>query len=127
MMVQQSEMSGYVERRGQPRYKLKDGVLAFLGSIPCSIMDISQSGMAVNYVVLSEQEIMPLHYDLFSSEKMTYLTNIPGVLVAQSDPLPAASYSVLQTKRLSIKFDPLPGEQLCRLTQFITENSIDNA
>lgn len=115
------------ERRTSRRFKVSESTFAFFGSTPCRIVDISESGMAVNHVVLSSKPLSPSFFDLFSAERETFLPQIPGELVDEVALFPMPMFSVLPTKRLCIKFDALTTEQLDQLKRFIEINAVGEA
>lgn len=111
------------ERRKHPRYKLKEGTYAFLEATPHAIVDISESGMAIKYVAFKERCITEYNFDLFSSDKDNYLPGISGELIAEISLIPPTLFSVLHTKRLSIKFDALSLDQQSQLRYFIVQSA----
>lgn len=115
------------ERRTNPRFKVREGTFAFFGSTPCRILDISESGMAVNHVIMSNKSLAPVFFDLFSSDKKEYLQHIPGELINEVALFPMPLFSVLPTKRVSIKFDELTTEQREKLRLFIDNNAVGEA
>ena len=111
------------ERRKHPRYKVKEGTLAFLEATPCAIVDISESGMAINYVAFIEKCITNYIFDLFSSNKNNYLPHIPGEVVAERALVSPSLFNVIHTKRLGIKFDTLTPDQQSLLRYFIAQSA----
>ncbi|WP_153305910.1 hypothetical protein [Desulfogranum mediterraneum] len=111
------------ERRRYPRFKVREGTFAFLESIPCTIEDISEAGMAVQFVVLDKKHLFPLFIDLLSYEQETYLQQIPVGKVDESVLFPPL-FSVLQTKKVRVAFDTLNHEQQSGLRRFIARSSI---
>ncbi|PIE59846.1 MAG: hypothetical protein CSA32_02130 [Desulfobulbus propionicus] len=121
--------SGAKERRENKRYKLKDGTFAFFGATPCRVLDISKGGIAVTYVDFKENPELshPFRLSLFSTANESYLAPLAGELVEEVASFPASFFSVLQMKRLSIRFDQLSPEQKEQLDMFIAKNSAGEA
>lgn len=115
------------ERRTSKRFKVNEGTFAFFGSTPCRILDISETGMAVNHVMLNNKTLSTVFFDLFSAEKEEYLSQIPGELVNEVALFPMPLFSVLPTKRLCIKFDELTSAQREKIRLFIDSNAVGEA
>lgn len=109
------------ERRRHPRYTAKDRTFAFWGATPYVIVDISESGMAVNYIALRNKPAAPYFFDLFHPPRRAYLPAIPGKIIAEVAPDPIPMFCTLQTKRLCIQFDPLTATQQSLLRSFIRQ------
>jgi len=105
------------ESRRHKRYRACEGALAFLGSVPGTITDISQGGMCVNYVVFGKDPDQVLKLDIFFSEADFYLPGIPGRIVSD----------VVQVRRLGIEFGELSSEQEAGLKYFLLHNTISEA
>ncbi|WP_028580003.1 PilZ domain-containing protein [Desulfogranum japonicum] len=112
------------ERRKFPRYRVKDGVFAFLGSTPGMIVDISEGGMAIEYIVLNKDEVSAASFDLFSTHQQDYIANIPGATVGEVDVFPSSYFSSFKTTRLSVQFGEMNREQQSKLRYFILQNTI---
>ena len=110
-----------MERRHFPRYKVTEGTVAFVDATPHTIIDISEVGMAVNYVPISSDEVIAACFDLFCVNDKSYLPNIPGAVVAEQATFPAPLFSNLRTKRVSIRFTDLSKQQLKSLRLFIDQ------
>ncbi|WP_319549844.1 PilZ domain-containing protein [Desulfogranum marinum] len=111
------------ERRKHPRYKVKQGTLAFVEANPCEIIDISESGMAINYIAFNERRISSYKFDLFSSDKETYLPHLPGEIVTEIALVPPSLFSVIRTKRLGVQFEDLTLDQRSLLRYFIVQSA----
>ena len=122
-MEQEPQVIHREERRKHTRYKVKEGTLAFLEATPCVIVDISESGMAVNYVAFKDECIANYNFDLFSTDRDTYLPRISGELVAEIALVPPSLFSVIHTKRLGIKFNTLSLDQQSLLRYFIVQSA----
>ncbi len=115
------------ERRKFPRYRVKDGVFAFLGSTPGMIVDISEGGMAIEYIVLQKDEVSAASFDLFSTQQQDYIADIPGSTVSTVDVFPSSGLGTFKTTRLCVKFGELNSEQKSKLRYFILQNTIARA
>ena len=122
-MIQKSTATGR-DRRRHKRFRVPEGVLAFLGSVPGTITDISQGGMCVNYVVFEKNPDQELKLDIFFSEGDFYLPGIPGRIVSDIDYSSKAPFSAVQVKRLGIQFGELTSEQETGLQHFLLHNTI---
>lgn len=116
--------SGVAERRRHRRFRVKQGALAFLGSTPGTIVDISEGGLTVHYVVLERQPAAQLQLDIFFGGDDFYLQGIPGNLITDGQTLSDQLYSSLSVKRLGIQFGELSSEQRSRLKYFILNNTV---
>ncbi|NOQ47186.1 MAG: hypothetical protein GQ559_11050 [Desulfobulbaceae bacterium] len=123
-MEKQLDITGGVDRRRHQRFRVKDGALAFLGTVPGTIVDISESGMTVHYVVLEKEPERSLRLDIFFSGNDFYLPDIPSELVSDMSSLPDTPFSTLRVKRLGIKFGELTGKQKDKIKYFILHNTI---
>jgi PilZ domain len=112
------------DSRRHKRFRVREGALAFLGSVPGTITDISQGGMSVNYVVFEKNPDQVLRLDIFFSEDDFYLPDIPGRIVSDIDYPSEVSFSAVQVKRLGIRFGELTSEQETGLKYFILHNTI---
>ena len=125
-MKQETTDAGRDSRRHK-RFRACEGALAFLGSVPGTITDISQSGMSINYVVFEKDPDQVLKLDIFFSEADCYLPGIPGRIVSDEDCPSEAPYSVVQVRRLGIQFGELSSEQEAALKYFLLHNTISEA
>lgn len=125
-MKQKTTDAGRDGRRHK-RFRVPEGALAFLGSVPGTITDISQGGMSVNYVVFEKDPNQVLKLDIFFSEGDFYLPGIPGRIVSDVDYPPEAPFSAVQVKRLGIQFGELTSEQEAGLQYFLLHNTTSEA
>ena len=115
------------ENRRHKRFRVREGALAFLGSVPGTITDISQGGISVNYVVFEKDPDQVLKLDIFFSAGDFYLPGIPGRIVSDEDYPSEAPFSAVQVKRLGIQFGELTSEQEASLKYFLLHNTISEA
>jgi len=115
------------ERRGQPRYRVREGALAFLGTTPGTIVDISEQGIAVHYMVLERESVHHRALDIFFAEDDFYLADLPVEVVSDVQAEPRALFSAVPVRRLSLKFGRLTDEQRDRLQYFILHNTVSEA
>jgi hypothetical protein len=115
------------ERRGRKRFRVKVGALAFLGTVPSTIVDISESGMAINYVVFEKEPDRRFRLDIFFAADDFYLPDIPTALVSDVQSLPESRFSAIRVKRLGLRFCELNKEQTARIQYFILHNTIAEA
>ncbi len=115
------------ERRRHKRFKVKDGALAFIGSVPGTIVDISEGGMTVRYVVLEKELNSPFQLDIFFGINDFYLPDVPGDVVNEGVDFPQPPFSAFYIKRLGIKFGELTSEQESQVKYFILNNTVSEA
>ena len=115
------------ERRQHPRYRVRDGALAFLGTTPGTIVDISEQGLAIHYVVLERKPDHRFQLDIFFADDEFYLADLPVEMVSDVSPEPQTLFSSIQVRRLGLKFGRLTDEQRDRLRYFILHNTVAEA
>ena len=115
----------FTELRKKPRFKVKEGALAFFNPNPSilgSIIDISEGGLAFTYmdnsVSLPEE---PVKLDILMSDDGFYLDQLPFETVADFRIPPEYSFSTVTMKRLCLKFGELSAEQKKQLDYFISK------
>jgi len=111
------------DSRRHKRFRVREGALAFLGSVPGTITDISQGGMSVKYVVFENDIDQVVKLDIFFSEGDFYLPDIPGRIISDVDYPSEAPFSAVQVKRLGIQFGELTSEQEAGLKYFLLHNT----
>lgn len=107
------------DRRAHDRFAVKEGSVAFLGVVPATVVDISEGGMAVRFVVMDRMPESCFPLDIFSEKEDFYLRELSAELVSTTDLPPASSFSVIMVKRVGIRFAELNNEQKERLKCFI--------
>jgi hypothetical protein len=112
------------ERRERKRFRVKEGALAFVGTVPCTIVDISESGLAINYVVFEKEPDRRFQLDIFFADDDFFLSDIPSALVCDVLSLPESRFSAIRVKRLGLRFCELDQEQIARIQYFILHNTI---
>jgi hypothetical protein len=111
------------ERRCYPRFRVKNGALAFLGAVPGEIADIGLKGMSMKYVPMDKVESKPLKIDIFVPEQDFYLPGLSCRLVSAVDIPADAPFQVVRVKRLSLEFCELSEEQQAGLQYFFQHNT----
>ena len=110
-----------VERRRCPRHRVQENAVAFYGKWPCSIVDISEVGMAVSCASGEIESGESGHLDIFLADAGFYLPQVPVNLVQAQPTLPRSMFSTLRFKRISLEFGPLSSEQRARIQDFIQD------
>lgn len=120
----------HAELRKKPRFKVKDGALAFFNPNPSilgSIIDISEGGLAFTYMnnssSIPEQE-ESVKLDILMSDDGFYLDQLPFEKVADFQMPTEYSFSTIIMKRLSLKFGKLSAEQKKQLDYFISKYTV---
>ncbi len=114
------------ERRQNERFSVKEGALAFLGTTPGAIVDISNTGIAVHYVVFERELAHTLELDIFFPENDFYLPGLPLQVV--SERLVSGSFlAMVEINRLGIQFGEMTKQQREKLQLFIHHNTISSA
>lgn len=115
------------ERRSHKRFRVKEGALAFLDTVPGTIVDISEGGMAIHYVVFEKEPERRFRLDIFFAAEDFYLADLPSELVSDIRSQPESQFSAVRVKRLGIRFGELDDDQKARLKYFILHNTIAEA
>lgn len=115
------------ERRQHKRFRVKEGALAFLGTTPGTIVDISEGGLALHYVVFEQEPQRQFRLDIFFAEDDFYLPDIPSELVTDIRSQTESPFCAIRVKRLGIRFGELTSEQKERLRYFILHNTVSEA
>jgi len=126
-MKQKPMVNAQSERRSQKRFRVKEGALAFLGNTPGSIIDISEEGMAINYIVFEKEPHGQFRLDIFFGADDFYLADIPSELVSDVQSQPESPFSAVRVKRLGLRFGELNEEQKTNLKYFILHNTVSEA
>ncbi len=111
------------ERRAKKRFSVKEGALAFLGAVPGSIIDISESGIAVSYVVFEQEPEGRFRLDIFFEDDEFHLPDIEVELVTSGRTMVASGCATMQVRRLGLRFCELKSEQKDQLRYFILHNA----
>ena len=112
------------ERRCCPRFRVKNGALAFLGAVPGKIADIGLKGMSMKFVPMDKVEGKQLKIDIFVPDQDFYLPGISCRLVSEIDIPADAPFQVVRVKRLSLEFCDLTNEQQAGLQYFFKHNTL---
>ncbi len=127
MTGQHQGVPSVTDRRRFPRYRVKDGALAFIGAVPGAIVDISEGGMAVHYAVFGREPDRNLRLDIFLGSDDFLLKDIPASIVNDSTLDPDAPFRAVQVKRFSLRFGELSDQQKSSLRYFILHNTVSEA
>ena len=121
-------LNAHSERRSHKRFRVKEGAMAFLGTVPGTIVDISESGMAIHYVVFEREPGRQFRLDIFFADDDFYLSDIPSEIISDTQSLSDSSpFSAVRVQRLGIRFCELNDEQERRLKYFILHNTVAEA
>lgn len=123
-MYKQNGPGKAVDRRRHKRFRAREGALAFLGSVPGRIVDISRSGMSFLYVVFEKRAAQSLTLDIFFPADDFFLRDIPVFLVSDIDCPARTPFVSVQVKRLGVRFAELSAEQKVSLQHFLAHNTI---
>jgi hypothetical protein len=115
------------DRRQHRRFRVKEGALAFLGQVPGTIIDISEGGMSIHYVVFEREPSNTMQLDIFFAENEFFLPDLPVQLVSDVDASEEPLFSATKVKRLGIRFGELNSEQRSQLKYFILNNTVSTA
>ena len=111
-----------VERRQQPRYRVKDSAFAVLNDDPVKlapILDIAMGGLGVyvNEGNLRTKESSKL--EIMLADCSFYMENLPFELISNFKAFPAHPANLLDGRRFSLKFGKLIPRQQSQLKYFI--------
>ncbi len=112
------------ERRHYPRFRVKDGALAFIGAVPGEISDVCLKGISITYVPLQKMNAEQLQIDIFVPEQDFYLPGISCRLVSEVDCPAGTPFQVVGVKRLSVEFTELSRDQQLGLEYFLEHNTV---
>ena len=111
------------ERRAKKRFRVKDGALAFLGTVPGNIIDISELGVAVNYIIFEQKPERRFRLDIFFAEDDFYLSDIEAELVSDLQAGDESGDDSVSIRRLGLRFCELSDGQQDKLRYFILHNT----
>lgn len=117
-------LNAQVERRQHKRFRVKEGAMAFLGTVPGTIVDISERGMAIHYVIFEREPERQFRLDIFFGDDDFYLSGIPSEIVSEKRTLSDSPFSAVRVQRLGIRFGELSEEQESKLKYFILHNTV---
>lgn len=111
-----------VERRKQPRYRVKDNAFAVINDEPVKlvpILDIAMGGLGVyiNEGALRMNESSKL--EIMLADCSFYMDKLPFELVSSFKAFPANPANLLDGRRFSLKFGKLMPRQQSQLKYFI--------
>jgi hypothetical protein len=111
-----------VERRKQPRYRVKDNAFAVINDEPVKlvpILDIAMGGLGVyvNEVAPRMNEASKL--EIMLADCSFYMENLPFELISNLKAFPARPANLLDGRRFSLKFGKLMPRQKSQLKYFI--------
>lgn len=119
------EIERIENKRVHDRFVVKKGGMAFLGKIIVTdIIDISEGGMAVRFVVLGKEPDGCFSLDIFYADDKFYLKDLSVELVNIMDLPSSSSFSNILVKRAGIRFRRLNDKQKNRLKYFIDTMTI---
>ena len=95
-MKQEDSAGVQSDRRRHKRFRVKEGALAFLGTIPGTIVDISEGGRAINYVVFEREPERQFRLDIFFAANDFYLADIYSKLVSYVLSPPESQFSAVR-------------------------------
>ncbi len=99
------------DRRSTKRFCVKDGAMAFLDAVPGTIIDISEAGIAVNYVIFEKEPEKYFRLDIFFEEDDFFLPELAAEVVTDGPVSDAPRFDGTQVRRLGLRFCELTGEQ----------------
>ncbi|HHB76901.1 MAG TPA: PilZ domain-containing protein [Desulfobulbus sp.] len=111
------------ERRSKKRFRVKEGALAFFGTVPGTIVDISETGIAINYAVFEQEPAGRFRLDIFFEDDAFNLPDIEAEVVTDSQTMAESGNDALQVRRLGLRFCELSDRQQDKLRYFILHNT----
>jgi hypothetical protein len=115
------------DRRQYPRFRVREGVYAFIDNIPFTIQDISEGGMKLQSVVFDEAPLENLKVDIFVNNGKFYLRDVPVRLVSLLQDESTTPFSAIHVKYFGFKFEDLTEQQKQLLDNLITYNTVGDA
>jgi len=114
------------EQRQYKRFQAKNGAFALskasvnrLGQI----VDISQGGLAFEYMAWGEATNGNAEIDILFSEGFFYLQCLPCKVISDSEITPQNPFSSIRMRRLSVEFTELTAKQRSELQHFIDNHT----
>ncbi len=111
------------DRRTKKRFRVKEGALAFVGSVPGAIVDISEAGIAVNYAVFEQKPEGRFRLDIFFEDDAFALPDIEAEIVTERHSMAESGYIDVPVRRLGLRFCELSDGQQDKLRYFILHNT----
>ncbi len=115
------------ERRATKRFRVKEGALAFIGTVPGTIIDISEAGISLNYTVFEQKPEGRFRLDIFFEDDEFALPDIEAEIVADSQTMAESGYIDVPVRRLGLRFCELSDGQQDKLRYFILHNTTSAA
>ena len=114
------------ERRQYKRFQAKSGAFALskasvntLGQI----VDISQGGLAFEYMARGETTNGTAEIDILFAERFFYLQSLPCKVISDSEITLQNPFSSIRMRRLSVEFTKLTPKQRSELKHFIDHHT----
>ena len=114
------------ERRQSKRFQAKSGAFALskasvntLGQI----VDISQGGLAFEYMARGEVTNGIAEIDILFAERFFYLRSLPCKVISDSEITLQNPFSSIRMRRLSVEFTELTPKQRSELKHFIDHHT----
>ena len=124
MAKREQPVSPGSERRACRRYRVRSGALAFIDHVPGSIVDISERGIGLHYLVIDQLPGHVFHLDIFLETEDLAITGVPARLVRTADGDGDVLDATGGVRRLGIEFGELSAEQERRIKYFILHNTV---
>ena len=101
--------------------------MAFVGTVPGTIIDISEAGIALNYTVFEQKPEGRFRLDIFFEDDEFALPDIEAELVTDSQTMVESGYDGVSIRRLGLRFCELSDGQQDKLRYFILHNTTSAA
>lgn len=114
-------MNNADERRRYKRYKVQDGVIAFIGNpsnMMGSIIDVSKGGLAFRYIKNGKQPGESCELDILYTNELIYIDKMPFKAVSDME-LKDNSSGLFPTRRCGVQFGELTHEQELELERLL--------
>jgi len=112
------------ERRQAPRIAVREGAVAFLGDVPGTILDISEKGISVRFMVFEQEPEPKCALDLFFAEENFYLAGLEAELVSDLPAYDSVDQKKNRARRLGLRFCDLTPAQYKALCSVIYRNQM---
>ena len=113
------------ERRVQPRFEMNRQIFTVVksdGETLGELLNISQGGLALSYVVGLGSRIMKGTLDVFAAGGISFLKDFPVRTVSDSEIPNDVDFSSIQLRRMGVVFENLTKTQQQALRDFIMKN-----
>jgi hypothetical protein len=118
-----------INRRVDNRYPVSDGIFVVLNPAENSsklgaMIDISKGGLSFQYIDVIDSEQSYSELDIFISGVGIKIGDLPFTVISSFAFAKAIPFYSIITRRLGVKFKPLPDTKITQISSFIHNHGI---